>query len=111
MCAIAMYPEGNTFVTCHLGVGPLLQALEIRFFVLLLFFLTTQQSDLVLPGLVELQHSSLPLGLPTEVDSRRLVSAFPVREECISARLIIISPYLVSLMSLGCEGAENQSVG
>lgn len=28
VCAIATYPEGSTFVTCHLGAGPLLQALE-----------------------------------------------------------------------------------
>lgn len=39
MCAIAMYPEGSTFATCHLGVGPLLQALENTVFCLFVCFL------------------------------------------------------------------------
>lgn len=34
VCAIAMYPEGSTFVTCHLGAGPLLHALESGVFIL-----------------------------------------------------------------------------
>lgn len=29
-----MYPEGSTFVTHHLGAGPLLQALENYLFIL-----------------------------------------------------------------------------